>query len=115
MKLRSHSLDYQRIAQGSSRSLVLYCLGSRETQREASVTRRAYRPARRRKTMQQTETAKLKGLADHARLSHAHWLREARKGGIGKYGPAYCIEGAGVWRRRLGELLMQIRKAEPAR
>jgi microcystin-dependent protein len=40
MKLRSHSLDYQRISQGSSRSLALYCLGSRETQREASVTRR---------------------------------------------------------------------------
>jgi hypothetical protein len=38
MKLRSHSLDYQRIAQGSSRSLALYVLGSRETQREASVT-----------------------------------------------------------------------------
>jgi len=66
--------------------------------------------------MQQLDTiTKLEGLADHARLSHAHWLREARKGGIGKYGPAYCIEGAGVWRRRLGELLMQIRKAEPAR
>jgi hypothetical protein len=30
--------DNQRIAQGSSRSLALYCLGSRETQREASVT-----------------------------------------------------------------------------
>jgi hypothetical protein len=38
MKLRSHSLEYQRIAQGSSRSLALYCLGSREAQREASVT-----------------------------------------------------------------------------
>jgi hypothetical protein len=38
MKLHSHSLDYQRIAQGSSRSLALYYLGSRETQREASVT-----------------------------------------------------------------------------
>jgi hypothetical protein len=38
MKLRSHSLDYQRIAQGSSRSLALYRLGSRKTQREASVT-----------------------------------------------------------------------------
>jgi hypothetical protein len=116
MKLRSHNLDYQRIAQGSSRSLALYCLGSCETQREASVTRRAYRPAGRRKTMQQLDTiTKLKGLADHARLSHAHWLREARKGGIGKYGPAYCIEGAGVWRRRLGELLAQMRNAEPAR
>jgi hypothetical protein len=29
---------YQRISQGSSRSLALYCLGSCETQREASVT-----------------------------------------------------------------------------
>jgi hypothetical protein len=38
MKLRSHSSDYQRISQGSSRSLALYCLGSREPQREASVT-----------------------------------------------------------------------------
>jgi hypothetical protein len=115
MKLHSHSGMNDCISQGSSRSLALYCLGSRETQREASVTRRACRPARRRKTMQHLDTiTKLKGLADHTRLSHAHWLREARKGGIGKYGPAYCIEGAGVWRRRLGELLMQIRKAEPA-
>ena len=64
--------------------------------------------------MQQTETAKLKGLAEHARLSHAHWLGAARKGGTGKYGPAYCIDGVGVWRRRLGELLTQIRNAEPA-
>ena len=64
--------------------------------------------------MQQTETAKLKGLAEHARLSHAHWLGAARKGGAGKYGPAYCIEGAGIWRRRLGELLTQIRSAELA-
>jgi hypothetical protein len=38
MKLRSHSFDYQRIAQGSSRSLALYRLGSRKTQREASAT-----------------------------------------------------------------------------
>ena len=65
--------------------------------------------------MQQTEIAKLKDRADHARLSHAHWLGAARKGGTGKYGPAYCIDGAGVWRRRLGELLTQIRNAEPAR
>ena len=65
--------------------------------------------------MQQMETAKLKGLAEHARLSHAHWLGAARKGGAGKYGPAYCIEGGGVWRRRLGELLTQIRSVEPAR
>ena len=65
--------------------------------------------------MQQTETAKLQDLANHARLSHAHWLCAARKGGAAKYGPAYCIEGAGVWRRRLGELLTQIRNAEPVR
>ena len=38
MKLRSHSGINDRISQGSSRSLALYCLGSRETQREASVT-----------------------------------------------------------------------------
>jgi hypothetical protein len=38
MKLHSHSLDCQRISQGSSRSLALYRLGSHETQREASVS-----------------------------------------------------------------------------
>ncbi|MBS7789395.1 hypothetical protein KTR66_05285 [Roseococcus sp. SDR] len=66
--------------------------------------------------MHQTDTiTQLKGLADHARLSHAHWLRSARQGGSGSYGPAYCIEGAGNWRRRLGELLEQIRQAERAR
>jgi hypothetical protein len=65
--------------------------------------------------MQQTATiTHLKGLADHARLSHAHWLRSARQGGSGRYGPAYCIEGAGIWRHRLGELLAQIRNAERA-
>jgi hypothetical protein len=65
--------------------------------------------------MQQTDTiTHLKGLADHARLSHAHWLRSARQGGSGNYGPAYCIEGAGIWRCRLGELLAQIRNAERA-
>ncbi|WP_135468400.1 hypothetical protein [Crenalkalicoccus roseus] len=66
--------------------------------------------------MQQTVTIRhLKGLAEHARLSHAHWLRSARQGGGGNYGPAYCIEGAGIWRRRLGEPLVQIRDAERAR
>jgi hypothetical protein len=66
--------------------------------------------------MQQTDTiTQLKGLADHARMSHAHWLLTARQGGIGSYGPAYCIEGAGVWRRRLGELLAQMRAASPSR
>ena len=64
--------------------------------------------------MQQTETAKLKVLAEHARLSHAHWLGAARKGGAGKYGPAYCIEGAGIWRRRPGDLQTLIRHGEPA-
>jgi hypothetical protein len=62
--------------------------------------------------MQQTDTIQhLKGLADHARMSHAHWLQSARQGGSGNYGPAYCIEGAGTWRHRLGELLAQIRAA----
>jgi hypothetical protein len=56
----------------------------------------------------------LQGLADHARRSHAHWLRSARQSGGGTYGPAYCIEGAGFWRRRLGELLAQIRAASAA-
>jgi hypothetical protein len=66
--------------------------------------------------MQQTDTiTHLKGLADHARLSHVHWLRSARQGGSGSYGPAYCIEGAGIWRRRLGDLLAQIRDAQRAR
>jgi hypothetical protein len=66
--------------------------------------------------MQQTDTiTHLKGLAYHARLSHAHWLRSARQGGSGSYGSAYCIDGAGIWRRRLGELLAQIREAERAR
>ena len=55
------------------------------------------------------------GIFPWVALSHAHWLGAARKGGTGKYGPAYCIDGAGVWRRRLGELLTQIRNAGPAR
>jgi hypothetical protein len=37
MKLHSHSGMNDCQAQGSSRSLALYCLGSHETQREASV------------------------------------------------------------------------------
>jgi len=56
----------------------------------------------------------LKGLAEHARMSHAYWLRNARQGGLGFYGPAYCLAGAGIWRRRLGELLAQLRVAEAA-
>jgi hypothetical protein len=66
--------------------------------------------------MQQTDTiTHLKGLADHARLSQAHWLRSARQRGSGRYGPAYRIEGAGTWRCRLGELLAQIRDTERVR
>jgi hypothetical protein len=66
--------------------------------------------------MQQSDTiTHLKGLADHARLSQAHWLRSARQGGNGNYGPAYCIEGAGTSRRRLGDLLAQIRDTERVR
>lgn len=66
--------------------------------------------------MQQIATiTHLKGLAEHARMSHAHWLRSARQGGSGSYGSAYCIEGAGTWRRRLGELLAQIRDADRTR
>jgi hypothetical protein len=38
MKLRSHSGVNDRISQGSSRSLALYRLGSREAKRKASVT-----------------------------------------------------------------------------
>lgn len=65
--------------------------------------------------MQQTDTfTHLRGLADHARLSHAHWLRSARQGSSGSYGPVYCIDGAATWRRRLGELLAQMRAAERA-
>jgi hypothetical protein len=47
-------------------------------------------------------------------MSHAYWLRNARQGGLGVYGPAYCLAGAGIWRRRLGELLAQLRVAEAA-
>jgi len=52
----------------------------------------------------------LEGLASHARLSHAYWLTCARQGGNGRYPPAYCIEGAAAWRRRLGEILTQLRR-----
>jgi hypothetical protein len=65
--------------------------------------------------MQRTDTIQhLEGLAEHARMSHAYWLRNARQGGLGFYGPAYCIDGAANWRRRLGELLAQLRVAEAA-
>ncbi len=53
--------------------------------------------------------AELQGLAEHARLSHGYWLACARNGGNGRYGPAYCLDGAASWRRRYAELLTQIR------
>jgi hypothetical protein len=61
--------------------------------------------------MQQIDNAKrLESLAAHARLSHAYWLDNARRGGIGgRYGTAYCLDGAAVWRRRLAELLAELR------
>jgi hypothetical protein len=63
--------------------------------------------------MQQDTIKKLKSRADHARLSHAYWLDCARRGGIGgRYGSAYCLEGAAVWRQRLAELLAEIRAME---
>lgn len=66
--------------------------------------------------MQQTDTITLlRGLADHARLSRAHWLRSARHGASGSHGPAYCIEGAVNWRRLPGELLAQIGAGERTR
>ena len=66
--------------------------------------------------MQQTDTiTHLKGLADHARLSHEHWLRSARQGGSGSYGPASGSEGAGTWRRRRAAIRAQLRTEERAR
>jgi hypothetical protein len=65
-----------------------------------------------------TEIAKLKSAAAHAKLSHSYWLGNARRGGIGgRYGRAYCLEGAAIWRRRLAEILADLRalKAEAAR
>ncbi len=61
-----------------------------------------------------TKIADLLGLADHARLSHRYWLRTARNGGSGDYGPAYCIAGAATWRRRLAEILGQIKRRREA-
>jgi hypothetical protein len=62
MELRSHSFDYQRISQGSSRFLALYCLGLRETQREAAVSDGASRPGGWRQKMQQMDSiTKLEG------------------------------------------------------
>jgi hypothetical protein len=56
-----------------------------------------------------TALPELLGLAEHARKSHAYWLRCAREGGNGQYGRAYCLDGAATWRRRLGQLLAEIR------
>jgi hypothetical protein len=47
--------------------------------------------------------------AEHARLSHRHWVLNARQGGSGSYGPAYCLEGAATWRRILAETLAALR------
>lgn len=58
--------------------------------------------------------AELRSLADHARLSHRHWLQTARNGGSGSYGPAYCLDGAARWRRRLADLLRQVRARQAA-
>lgn len=58
-----------------------------------------------------TTIVQLQSLADHARMSHRHWLLTARQG---SYSPAYCIEGAATWRRRLGELLAQLRRRQEA-
>jgi len=62
--------------------------------------------------MERTKLEKLRSAAAHARLSHAHWLGCARRGGSGRYGPAYCLEGAAIWRRRLAELLAELRTVE---
>lgn len=51
---------------------------------------------------------RLESLAAHARLSHRHWLTYARQGGS-CYGTAYCLDGAAVWRRRLAEILAELR------
>lgn len=58
-----------------------------------------------------TTIAQLQSLAEHARMSHRHWLLTARQGG---YSLAYCIEGAATWRRRLGEILGQLRRRQEA-
>jgi hypothetical protein len=66
-----------------------------------------------RQTMEGTRVKKLKSAVAHAQLSHAYWLSNARRGGIGgRYGRAYCIEGAAIWRRRLAELLAELRSIE---
>lgn len=60
--------------------------------------------------------AKLVGLAVHARLSWQHWFSRAQATRLGlsddRYGGAYALDGAAIWRRRLAELNAQIRAIE---
>ena len=57
--------------------------------------------------------AKLQGLAAHARLSWQHWFSRARATRLGlsddRYGGAYALDGAAIWRHRLAELNAEIR------
>jgi hypothetical protein len=66
--------------------------------------------------MQHIDNAKrLESLAAHAQLSHAYWLGNARRGGIGgRYGTAYCLDGTAIWRRRLAEILAELRAVKAA-
>ncbi len=55
--------------------------------------------------------AKAEGLLRHAILSFHYWLRRVRlPRDVDTYGGAYALDGAGVWRRRAGELLRTIRR-----
>jgi hypothetical protein len=56
------------------------------------------------------EHADLVSLAAHARLSWQHWFARVRA--ADRYGGAYALNGAAIWRRRLGELKAQIRSIE---
>ena len=66
-----------------------------------------------RPTRTEKQISHLVGLLEHAKLSHRHWLGEARKTRLGlsdnRYGGHYAIDGAGNWRRRAAELLAQLR------
>ena len=59
---------------------------------------------------------KLVGLAAHARLSWQHWFSRAQATRLGlsddRYGGAYALDGAAIWRRRLAELNAEIRANE---
>ena len=59
---------------------------------------------------------KLLGLAAQPRLSWEHWFSRARATRLGlsddRYGGAYALDGAAIWRRRLAELNAQIRANE---